>query len=160
MNIQVTRILKSLLNSILGNFVKNHSLVARIFTADDFPQVPGNSLSLAVQIRRQIDMICLFSILLQFVDHFFLARQNFVFRLPVIVGVNTHLADECSAITLCLELGLLFVTQTFRDRRSFLDVAPGARRQIAHMAHTGLNDIVLAKVLVDRLCLSRRLYYY
>ena len=55
---------KGRLNRLLGDFVKDHSMIAARITANGFLKMPGDRLSLSVQIGCQIDSVAVFCELL------------------------------------------------------------------------------------------------
>ena len=85
---------KGLCNRLLGDFVENHSLVARIIATYRLAQVPGDGLSLAIKVSGQVDGICICRELLQLVYHFFLTGQDLVISLPAMLGIYPHAADQ------------------------------------------------------------------
>ena len=52
--IQLTRVLKGLLNRLLGNFVEHHPVIAAGVTANRLLQMPRDGFSLAIQVGSEV----------------------------------------------------------------------------------------------------------
>src|ERR1700720_3041888 len=109
--------LKSLADCSLRNLVESYAadaLAALLLTlllflfalpviAEFFSQVSGDGLAFAVRVRRQIDMIRGQGQLLQLGQDLFFTRNDDVFSLEIIVGIDTksalrqilHVAERC-----------------------------------------------------------------
>jgi len=110
---------------------ENHALCSLWIDPEDFREMPGNRLALAVEIRCEPDLAGLPGGLPELRDRGFLVREHLVVRFEVPVerdGGNRAL----------VALGLL----------------PG---QVADMAYAGEDHVVVAEVLVDRAGLRRAL---
>jgi hypothetical protein len=68
-----------------------------LVAADGLAQVPGDRLSLSVQVGREIDVVGFGGELAQLGDNLLLARQDLVMRLPAVLGIDAHAADQLFA---------------------------------------------------------------
>ena len=166
MQIQLAGFFERRLDRFLGNFVEHHPVEPVILSANDFPQVPGNRLPFAVQIRCQIDAVCFRSQAFQFVDHLVLAGKHLIAGRPAFFRVDPHAVNQL-LLGLLLFIGIpLFLGQGARVGRFLGPLLRGALfgaatdRQIPHMADAGLHDEVVAQVAVNGLGLGRRLHNY
>ena len=165
MHIQLGRLLERFLNSLLGNFVKHHPIKALVLTTDDFLQVPGDGLSLAVQVGGEIDGVSLGRQTLELINDLFLARQDLVASRPTVLGINAHAVDQLIAGLARLVPGSLLGGQRAGNRRLAGTLRRGAfgrspDRQIAHMANTRFDDKVIPEVAIDGARLGGRLDDY
>ena len=85
---------KCLVDGLLGNLIKNDTAVAAVVTPNGFAEVPGNGLPLSVQVRCEVDGVGVFGQLFELGDHFFLAGQNLITRLPAVFRIHTHARDQ------------------------------------------------------------------
>ena len=164
--VQLAGFFERRLDRFLGNFVEHHPVEPVILSANDFPQMPGNRLPFAVQIRCQIDAVSFRSQALEFVDHLVLARKHLIMGRPAFFRVDPHAVNQL-LLGLLLFIGIpLFLGQGTGIRRLLGPLLRGALfgtatdRQIPHMADTGLHDEVVAQVAVNGLGLGRRLHNY
>ena len=86
--------LKRFLNGRFGDLIEYYAAITLGITANCLLQVPGNGLSLTVQVRRQINGVSFRCELFELVNHFFLTRQNLVVRFPIFVRIDTHSSNE------------------------------------------------------------------
>ena len=87
-------------NGVARDLVEHHAPEAARRAADEFLQVPGNGLALAVAVGRQIDGVRAACQLLQVGDDLLLAGQHLVVRPPSLGGVDAHARDQLRAGTL------------------------------------------------------------
>ncbi len=156
-DIQLARLGEGFLDGFLGDFVEHDALVAAVVTADGFPQVPGNGLAFAVQVRREIDGVSILGEPAQLFDDLFLARKDLVLGLPAMVRVHTHARDQLLARFLLGREHRTFARSGLAALSGWL--LAGASRtaggQVSDMADTRLHHVLVAQVLVDGLGLSR-----
>ena len=161
--VQLARLFKGLLYGFLCDLIKHHAVVTACIATNRFLQMPGNRLSLAIEIRREIDGIAVLSNLAQVTHYLFFTGQNLVLRGPAIVGIDAHSSDELLTFFASL-ITHFFIRRHFAGnrglRRAFLGI--GSRciaggGQITDMPDAGLHNEVLAKIFVDGLGLGRRL---
>ena len=99
-DVDVARMLERFLHRALGDLVEGHAadgdrvllllLAVDAVAAEFFGQVGGDGFALAVRVRRQIDGIRRLRQLLQLGDDFFLARNDDVLGLEVVVEIDTQ----------------------------------------------------------------------
>ncbi|CSA55800.1 Uncharacterised protein [Vibrio cholerae] len=159
-HIQFTRLLKSLLNGVFGDFVKYHSFISLFIATDDLTKVPSDGFSLAVQVGCEINAVSVFRELLQLSHHFLFTGQNLVIGLPAVIRIDTHLFDQRCAFFFTLLL-LFISSRCFLSRCCRRFTGRCGRlpccRQITHVSHTGFHDKVFTKVLIDGFSLGWRL---
>ncbi len=90
-HIYLARILHSLENSALGDFVEGDSLGVFILEPEGFEKVPGNGLSLAVLIGCKPNCLCLFGKFLEFADDFLFCRRDDILGLETVLHINAQL---------------------------------------------------------------------
>ncbi len=163
-HLQFARLIEGRRDRLLGDLVEHYALVTRIVATDGLAQVPGNRLTFAVQIRREIDGVGFLGQTRQLGNDLFLARQDLVMRLPTILRVDPHAADQLGLgllrLVSRLDLGrhlasLRRLTGTFLGVGGLL--AASAGRQVADVPDTRLHHEVVAEILVDGLGLGGRL---
>ena len=156
-DIQFTRLGKSFLNRLFGDFVEHHALVAAVITPDGFAQVPGNGFPLAIQVGCEIDGVSILGEPAQLFDDLFLAREDLVLGFPAMFRIDAHARDQ-------LLLSFLFWRQgrrlagrslTTLGSRFFAGASRTAGGQVSDMADTRLHHVLVTQVLVDGLGLSR-----
>ncbi len=154
--------LKGLSDGLLGDFIEYHALVAGRVTANRFFQVPGNGLSLAVEVGGEIDGIRIGGEFGQFIDDFFLAGQDLVSCRPAVLRIDAHAPDKLLARVLLLVGGFLLgghLAGAGSLGRPLLRIglvgAIAGRGQVADVANARLYDEVRTEVLVDGLGLRR-----
>ncbi len=94
-------------------------------------EVPGNRLTLAIQVGCEPDVGCVLGSLLQIGDGLLFRRHDFVSRLEVILQIDA--------------------------RHRALDALGILTGQVADMTHRGHHDVVTAEVLINSLGLGGRL---
>ena len=149
--------LKRFLNGAFGNFVKDYPPKALLCPADELLQMPGNRLALAVTVGRQVHCVRVVRQLLQVGNDLLFAGQHLVTCCPIIVGIDTHPRDQLGTRVLPASGLLRFLCTLARWGRPTLRLAAG--RQVAHVADTGLHNIIAAQVAVDRPGFGRRFDY-
>ena len=122
-----SRIIDSVLNGALGDFVKfdarDRFLRRDLFLAQDFREMPGNSFSLAIRVSCQQDAIRLFCRTHDGVDVFFVALDELVLHRELVIRIHRT----------------------------------GFRYQVAHVTVAGEDFVILAEIFFQGFCLGRRL---
>ena len=79
-------------DSALCDLVEGHTADVLVRKVQRCHQMPGNRLSLAVRVRREINFICLFNPFPKVCEKFSLSADRYIFRLKIMFDVNAHLA--------------------------------------------------------------------
>ena len=153
-DVEVARLGERLLNRLLGDLVEHHALVAAIIATYGFAQMPGDGLPLSVQVGREIDGIGFLGQATKLIDDLLFAGQDFVLRLPAVLGIDAHAGKQ-------LTLGLLLRRKRWSFGRCSLAaldrllVGRAAGGKVADVADTRLHHVLVAQILVDCLGLGR-----
>ena len=162
--IQFARLLERLLNCVLRYLIEDDAVVTTGIAANGFLKMPGNRLPLSIQIRRQINSVTGFGQFFELTDYLLFAGQDFITRLPAVVRINAHPANQLFTLFLCL-IAFLFLRRHFARDRSLCGALLGVCRrrtarggQIADMPDAGLHNKVFAQIFIDGLRLGGRLH--
>jgi hypothetical protein len=107
------------------DLVEDHALETGFIAADHLAQVPGDGLSLAIEIRGEIDGVGRLGELTQLGDDLLLAGQDLVVGRPILLGVDAHARKErlaSSLLLVLLALGRRHLARLRSRLRAFLGV--------------------------------------
>ena len=127
-HIQLTGLVKSPANRLLGDLVKHHAF-HRNLRCKQLQQMPADAFTLSVFISRQQKLVSTFESVLQLLDRFFLVLRHHVKGLEIRLGVHAEIGPLL-ALLRCWNL-------------------TGVVREIAHMPHGGFHPEVLGKESTD-----------
>ena len=153
------------MNRLFSNLVKDHPMITAGVPADRFLQMPGDRLTLSVEVSSEIDSIAVLGELFQLTHHFLFTGQNLIAGLPAVIGINTHPPDQLLALFAGLIAHFLVWCHFASDgslssallRVGGLGTSRGG--QIANVPHAGLHNEILAEIFVNGFRLGGRLHY-
>ena len=134
--VDLAGVLQGVADRLFGDFVE-HQPMDRHLRLQHLAEVPTDGLSLAVFVRRQIEVLGVLQQVLELADLLALLAGNDVDRLEVVVDVDAQVGP----VLLLVLLG------------DFL----GPLRQVADVADAGLDGVAAAEELADRPGLGGRL---
>ena len=146
------------MHRLAGDFVKYHALKPTGIATNQLLKVPGNGFSLAIKVRREIDLVSVLGKLAKLFDRFFLARHNAVVSGPAFVRVNTHTTNKLGSIALLFIGGFLGRRHGPGFGRFFgsiLVVSGWGTLKIPDVPYTRAYNIVFAKIFVNCLGFCR-----
>ena len=162
--VEFAGVFKGFLNRRLRDLVEDDALEPLGGTADYFAQMPGDRLPFPVEVCREVDRVCVARELGQLGNNLLFAGQDFVVRLPPLLGIDAHAGDQRRAGLLLFMCGALGRGQLAGNRRGLgaggrVDavLARATHGKITHVSYARLhNEVFFAQVFVDRPGFGRR----
>ena len=82
--------LDPILDRRLGDLIEGHALGILLLKLEQLLDMPGNRLALAVRVSRKVHEIAFADLAADFLDNFILSLDRHIFRLEIVLKIDTH----------------------------------------------------------------------